>query len=59
MPKIKKMHPPQNATVFSEIRAANILPPITATPVHMQCPKQPPTVTPYGFLAAANAIVAI
>jgi len=51
--------PPPMLTVFSLILAANMRPPRTATPVQIVCPTHPPNVTPYGFLAALNAIVAI
>lgn len=34
--------------VLTEIFCAIILPPITAKPVHRQCPTVPPTATPYG-----------
>lgn len=34
--------------VLTEIFWATILPPITASPVHKQCPRVPPTATPNG-----------
>lgn len=38
---------------------ASILPPMTAMPVHKECPITPPAVTPKGSFVVANAIVAI
>lgn len=38
---------------------ARILPPMTAMPVHKECPITPPAVTPKGSFVVANAIVAI
>mmetsp|Transcript_23605 Transcript_23605/g.55928 ORF Transcript_23605/g.55928 Transcript_23605/m.55928 type:complete len:236 (+) Transcript_23605:133-840(+) len=53
------MTPPNMLTVFSEILAASMRPPRTAIPVQIVWPMHPPSVTPYGFFAALNAIVAI
>ena len=55
----KNKHPPIVATAFSDILAASILPPTTATPVQKAWPARPPNTTPKGFLEAARAIVAI
>lgn len=43
--------------VRTEIRCAIIRPPITAKPVHMECPKTPPTITPNTSSRAAKMIV--
>jgi hypothetical protein len=58
-PNNKNTIPPHCETVFSLILAANIRPPIHADAVQTLCPMIPPTVTPIGFLALANAMVAI
>lgn len=36
----------KDSPVLTEIFWATILPPITASPVHKQCPTAPPTATP-------------
>lgn len=38
----------KNSPVLTDILWATILPPITASPVHRQCPSVPPTATPKG-----------
>ena len=40
--KNRKERPPMTATVFSDILAASILPPMTARPVQKACPRRPP-----------------
>lgn len=42
------------ATVRCEILDANMLPPTTATDVHMVCPIVAPTATPTAFLCVAS-----
>lgn len=44
--------------VRTEIRCAIIRPPITAKPVQSECPRIPPTTTPYTLSLAAKMIVA-
>lgn len=38
----------KSSPVLTDIFWATILPPITASPVHRQCPSVPPTATPKG-----------
>lgn len=54
----RKSRPPVVATVRCEILDASMLPPITATGVHIVCPIVAPTATPIAFLCVARAIVA-
>ena len=51
--------PPTSATVFSDIREAKSLPPMTASPVQNEWPINPPMMTEKIFLDDAKAIVAI
>lgn len=43
--------------VRTEMRCAIIRPPITANPVQSECPKIPPTITPYTLSRAAKMMV--
>lgn len=59
MAKIINTTPPTSVTVLTEIFDARILPPITASPVHIECPIIPPVMTPIKFSRAARIIVVI
>ena len=47
------------ATVPCEILDANMLPPTTATDVHIVCPSVAPTATPMAFLCVASCVITL